>query len=56
MKTTALILGILSLFTFSSCKCDFDEDEAENKYDKEKTVSNGRYTNSIAQNDTLRVK
>ncbi len=56
MKTTALLLGILGLFTFSSCKCDFDEDEAENKYDKEKTVSNDQYTNTIAQNDTLRVK
>lgn len=56
MKISALILGILSLFTFSSCKCDFDEDEAENKYDKEKRVNNDQYTSTIAQNDTLRVK
>ena len=51
MKTTALILGILSLFVFSSCKCDFDEDEPENKYDKDKTVSTNRYANDIIQND-----
>jgi hypothetical protein len=56
MKTTALILGILSLFIFSSCKCDFDEDEPENKYDKDEMASNNRDTHTITLNDTLRVK
>jgi hypothetical protein len=56
MKTTALILGILSLFIFSSCKCDFDEDEPENKYHKDETATNNRGTDTIILNDTLRVK
>lgn len=56
MKNTALILGILSLFIFSSCKCDFDDDEPENKYDKDEMASNNRGTDTITVNDTLRVK
>ncbi len=56
MKTTALILGILGLLVFSSCKCDFDEDEAENKYDKEETVSKNKYAHRIVKNDTLSVR
>lgn len=29
MKTTALILGVLSVFAFSSCRCNLDEDESK---------------------------
>ncbi|MCJ8153383.1 hypothetical protein MKJ01_06355 [Chryseobacterium sp. SSA4.19] len=56
MKTTALILGILSLFVFSSCKCDFDEDEPENKYNKDEKFNNERRTDDIVLNDTVRIK
>ncbi|WP_346985318.1 hypothetical protein [Chryseobacterium sp. POE27] len=50
MKTTTLVLGILSMFAFSSCRCGFDEDEPKNKYDNKNSDSNK------AESDTLQIK
>lgn len=52
MKTTALMLGIMGLLACSSCRCDFDEDEAENKYDRKKTAVNS----NASRQDTLLIK
>lgn len=54
MKTTALLLGIISLFALSSCKCDFDEDEPKNKYDGNNSGTNKN--SSVPESDTLRIK
>lgn len=50
MKTTTLVLGILSLFAFSSCRCGFDEDEPRNKYDNKNSDTN------TAKSDTLQIR
>jgi len=55
MKTTALLLGIISLFALSSCKCDFDEDEPKNKYDGNKSGTNKK-NGSTSEKDTLQIK
>ncbi|MEC3876338.1 hypothetical protein [Chryseobacterium salviniae] len=55
MKTTALLLGIISLFAISSCKCDFDEDEPKNKYDGNNSGTH-KNNSSTSENDTLRIK
>jgi hypothetical protein len=54
MKKTALILGILSLCTLVSCKCDFDEDEPRNKYPEENTTSNKSIASSESDSLNLR--
>ncbi len=54
MKNTALLLGIISLFAFSSCKCDFDDDEPRNKYDENNSGTN-KNKGSVS-NDTVRIK
>lgn len=55
MKTTALLLGIISLFALSSCKCDFDEEEPKNKYDGKNSGTN-KNNGSTSENDTLQIK
>lgn len=50
MKIATLMLGVLSLFVFSSCRCGFDEDEPRNKYDNKNPDGNK------AKNDTLQIK
>ncbi len=54
MKTTALILGILTLCAFSSCKCDFDEDEPRNRDKENEKVS--KNAPSVSESDTLNLK
>ncbi len=54
MKTTALLLGMISFLTLSSCKCDFDEDEPKNKYDGNISDTN-KNSGSTSENDTLRI-
>lgn len=54
MKTTALLLGIISLFAISSCKCDFDEDEPKSKYDGKNSGTSKN--SSVPESDTLRIK
>jgi hypothetical protein len=55
MKTTAtLVLGILSLFVFSSCRCGFDEDEPKNKYDGNNSDSDKNKT-GVPKGDTLQI-
>ncbi len=52
MKTTALMLGIIGLLACSSCRCDFDEDEPENKYgSKDKSAGH-----NVSKADTLRMR
>ncbi|CAA7196880.1 hypothetical protein [Chryseobacterium potabilaquae] len=53
MKTTAFILGILSLCTLNSCKCDFEEEEPQYKY--EENEKNNR-KNMKSKSDTLHIK
>ena len=56
MKTTALILGILSAFTFSSCKCDIEEDEPKNKKQNTAQNKNGSINNTGPESDTLQIR
>lgn len=51
MKTTALILGVLSLFTFTSCRCNIDEDE-NRKRDQKNNTAKVR----IPESDTLNIR
>ncbi|SEM35723.1 hypothetical protein SAMN05421856_102586 [Chryseobacterium taichungense] len=55
MKTATLVLGILSLFVFSSCRCGFDEDEPRNKYDGNNSDSSQNKTGT-PESDTLQIK
>lgn len=55
IKTATLVLGILSLFVFSSCRCGFDEDEPKNKYDGNNSDSSQNKTITV-ENDTLQIK
>jgi hypothetical protein len=51
MKTKAImILGIISLWTFMSCRCDLPPDEPE---DKNKGKDAQQLRLSYSQNDTL---
>ncbi|WP_157845058.1 hypothetical protein [Chryseobacterium indologenes] len=52
MKTTALVLGIISAFALTSCKCDIEEDEPKNK----KTTENTAAKTGIPKSDTLQIK
>ncbi|WP_185097140.1 hypothetical protein [Chryseobacterium sp. IHB B 17019] len=55
MKTTAtLLLGLFCLLTFTSCKCDFDEDEAKNKYDN--PSESEKLNKNSAEQDTIHIK
>ncbi|MEF9478332.1 hypothetical protein OWR28_12115 [Chryseobacterium sp. 1B4] len=54
MKTTTLILGVLSLFTFTSCRCNIDEDE-NRKRDQKNNPANTAKT-GIAESDTLKIR
>ncbi len=51
MKTKAImILGIISLWTAVSCRCDLPSDEQE---DKDKTKETQQLRHSYSENDTL---
>ncbi|MDR2235875.1 MAG: hypothetical protein LBE92_07105 [Chryseobacterium sp.] len=52
MKTTALVLGMVSAFIFSSCKCDPDEDEPRNKTTTKSTAAK----TGMPESDTLQIK
>lgn len=54
MKTTALVLGMISAFIFSSCKCDPDEDEPRNK--TKKATENTTAKTGVPESDTLQIK
>ncbi|WP_164723259.1 hypothetical protein [Chryseobacterium aureum] len=53
MKTTALILGVLSLFAFASCRCNIDEDENK-KRDQKNPPSAGK--TDVPESDTLSIR
>ena len=56
MKTTAtLLLGIFCLFAITSCKCDFDEDEAKNKYDNPSENEKLNKNTNSAEQDTVQL-
>ncbi|WP_276875610.1 hypothetical protein [Chryseobacterium joostei] len=42
MKTTAFILGVLSLFAFASCRFNIDEEENKKRDQKNNQPSAGR--------------
>jgi len=51
MKTKAImILGMISLWTFTSCRCDLPSDEPE---DKNKGKDTQQLRQSHSENDTL---
>ncbi|WP_294298573.1 hypothetical protein [uncultured Chryseobacterium sp.] len=53
MKTkTIMILGIISLWAFTACRCDLPSDEPENK-DKNKETQELRYPD--LKNDSLSI-
>ena len=57
MKTTAtLLLGLFCLLTFTSCKCDLDEDEAKNKYDNPSEDEKLNKNSNYAEHDTIKFK
>lgn len=54
MKTAALIIGIVSVCTFTSCRCDIDEkDSRKNTTETENTKSK---TGNTPENDTLNIR
>ena len=55
MKTAALIIGIVSVYIFTSCRCDIDEkDSKENTTESENTKKKTSGNNS--ENDTLNIR
>ncbi|SHL69602.1 hypothetical protein [Chryseobacterium contaminans] len=52
MKTTAIILGVLGLFSFASCRCNLEEDEQSDK--KKDNIEVNK--NAEAKNDTLNIR
>lgn len=54
MKTTALILGVLSLFTFTSCRCNLDEDENRKRDQKNNHATTAK--TGIPESDTLNIR
>lgn len=54
MKTTALILGVISLFAFTSCRCNIDEDE--NKKRDQKSSSSNTDKSGLPESDTLSIR
>lgn len=54
MKTTAFILGVLSLFAFASCRCNIDEDENKKRDQNNNPSSAGR--TGLYESDTLSIR
>jgi hypothetical protein len=54
MKTTALILGVISLFAFTSCRCNIDEDENKKRDQKNNPVNTGK--TGLPESDTLSIR
>lgn len=54
MKTTAFILGVLSLFAFTSCRCNIDEDENRKRDQKNNPPSAGK--TNLPESDTLSIR
>lgn len=54
MKTTAFILGVLSVFAFSSCRCNLDEDESKKRDQKSKAVNADK--SGLPESDTLKIR
>ncbi|SMO45403.1 hypothetical protein SAMN06265171_101935 [Chryseobacterium rhizoplanae] len=54
MKATALILGVISLFAFTSCRCNIDEDENKKRDQKNNPANAGK--TGLPENDTLSIR
>ncbi|MBE4948856.1 hypothetical protein [Chryseobacterium culicis] len=54
MKTTAIILGVLSVFEFSACRCNIDEDE--NRKRDQKNSPAGVNRTGVPESDTLSIQ
>ncbi|MGV2450754.1 UNVERIFIED_CONTAM: hypothetical protein POZ17_11130 [Ralstonia mannitolilytica] len=54
MKTTALILGVISLFAFTSCRCNIDEDENQKR--DQKSSSSNTDKSGLPESDTLSIR
>lgn len=54
MKTTALILGVISLFAFASCRCNIDEDENRKRDQKNNPPNTGK--TGLPESDTLSIR
>ncbi|MFS4469939.1 hypothetical protein [Chryseobacterium sp. T20] len=54
MKTTAFILGVLSVFAFNSCRCNIDEDENRKRAQKNNPPSAGK--TGLPESDTLNIR
>ncbi|RKE81398.1 hypothetical protein [Chryseobacterium sp. AG363] len=54
MKTTALILGVISLFAFTSCRCNIDEDESKKR--DQKSSSSNTDKSCLPESDTLSIR
>lgn len=54
MKATALILGVISLFAFASCRCNIDEDENRKRDQKSSSPNAGKY--GLPESDTLSIR
>ncbi|WP_167459722.1 hypothetical protein [Chryseobacterium arthrosphaerae] len=54
MKATALILGVLSVFAFSSCRCNLDEDESKKRDQKSNAAITGK--TGLPESDTLNIR
>lgn len=54
MKTTALILGVISLFAFTSCRCNLDEDENQKRDQKSSSTTADK--SGVTESDTLSIR
>ncbi|WP_343658409.1 hypothetical protein [Chryseobacterium sp.] len=54
MKTTALVLSVISLFALTSCRCNIDEDENRKRDQKNNPANTAKP--GIPESDTLNIR